>query len=571
MLFGLMFCTALAEVTSLGAVVPFLGVLSAPDHAVGQPIIAKCISLLRLSTDAQQLRWQLTLLFCGAAIIAGLMRFALIYVTARVNFGMAHELGAEVFRRSLYQSYEVHVQRNSSEIVGAISKVSVVAWAISSLINALSASVMALAVIATLILIDPVISVCTLGGIGVIYGIVSLFTRKQLSRNSTTINDAHNKKVQTVQEGMGSVRDIILDQSQHIFADRFDRIDKKMREAQASNAIIGPSPRFGVEALGMVLIACLAYYLTGRDGNLAAALPILGALALGAQRLMPMIQLVYTGLTYLIGNRAVISDVAALLKQPIAREFELAQAIFPFRFSLELTNVNYRYTPDLPEVLRDVSLEITRGSIVGFAGETGSGKSTLLDLIMGLLQPTSGQFKVDGVPVEGASRLGWQNNIAHVPQSIFLLDASFAENIAFGVPQHEINMERVKQAASQAHIANFVERTEIGYSSLVGERGVRLSGGQRQRIGIARALYKNSPVLILDEATNALDEETEAAVMDSLLSQNPDLTILMIAHRLSTLQKCDFIIKIAEGRIESVQYSAKAHQNIEFAKHRTKK
>ena len=559
-LFVLMIFSALAEVVSLGAVVPFLSILSDPAKAVEQPFISNCISLLGLENEPEQLRWQLTVVFCSAAIIAGLTRFILIYTTARVNFGMVHELGAEVFRRTLYQSYDVHVKRNSSEIVGAIGKVDVVAWAVSFLMSAISAAVMSLAIIATLIFIDPLVSVGVLGGIGLVYGVVSIFTRKALNRNSKIINESHGSKIRTVQEGMGSVRDIILDQSQTLFAERFNQIDRTMRRSQASNAIIGPSPRFGVEALGMVLIASLAYFLTTRDGNLASALPILGALALGAQRLMPLVQLVYRGITYLIGNQSVISDVALLLKQPIAEEFEMVSQMLPFKSSIELSNIAFQYAVDCPSVLENVSLLIPKSTIVGFVGETGSGKSTLLDLIMGLLTPTSGEFKVDGVPVVGISRLNWQQNIAHVPQEIFLRDASFAENIAFGVPKEKIDFERVRRAALQAKIADFIEGTDAGYNGMVGERGVRISGGQRQRIGIARAIYKNSPVLVLDEATSALDSETERAVIDSVLSLNPNLTVLMIAHRLSTLEECDFIVTVDNGRIESVSNVNKESQ-----------
>ena len=551
-LFFLMMLTAVAEVVSLSAVVPFLGILSDPSSATTQPSVASCVELLGLSKDSATLRRELTILFCVAAVVAGLMRFALIYVAARVNYGTVHELGAEVFRRTLYQTYDVHVKRNSSEIIGAIGKVDVVAWGISFFVKSLSAALMALSIVATLILIDPVVSICVLGGVGAVYVLVSIVTRKQLDKNSQVINESYGGRVQAVQEGLGSVRDMILDHSQTIFAARFNQIDKLMRQSQASNAIIGPSPRFGVEALGMILIATLAYQLTLRDGDLMTSLPMLGALALGAQRLMPLVQQMYRGVVYLVGNREVMADVGVLLAQPVAKELESEAEVVPFVTEIRLDNIRFRYADESPEVLAGVSLVIPKGACVGFVGETGSGKSTLLDIVMGLLSPTDGDFTVDGDEISGARRHGWQKNIAHVPQTIFLLDASFAENIAIGTAKDKIDLGRVKLAAEKAQISSFIEQSSEGYFGMVGERGVRLSGGQRQRIGLARAIYKKAPVLILDEATSALDQNTESAVMEAVLGLGKDLTVLMIAHRLSTLDECDFIVALENGTIKSI-------------------
>ena len=552
LLFALMILSAMAEVVSLGAVIPFLGILSDPEQAIQQPLVSKLIDWFGLGSG-NELRFQLTALFTTTAIIAGLVRFVLIYVTARVNFGMVHEIGSEVYRRTLCQPYSIHIQRNSSEIIGAIGKVDVVHGTTMSLLTMTSSILMAVSIVATLIYIDPLVSLAALIGLGAIYTVISLATRKRLNRNSRVINQAYGSRVKTIQEGMGGVRDIILDHSQGIFAEQFDRVDWPMRKAQASTSIIDSSPRFGIEALGMVLIASLAYALTIRDGTLASVLPVLGALALGAQRLMPLIQGIYRSFVFLAGNQKVSHEVAKLLQQPIAKELETAVELRPFKDIIELANVSFRYQPESPEVLKNLSLTIPKGSRVGFVGETGCGKSTLIDLIMGLLQPTTGRFLVDGAEIDGAARLGWQQNIAHVPQSIFLRDASFVENIAFGVPKAIIDLERVKTAAAQSQIADFIEKGPQGYAGIVGERGVRLSGGQRQRIGIARALYKNSQVLILDEATSALDAATEAAVIKSVLSTNPELTVLMIAHRLSTLDECDFIVKIQDGQVESTQ------------------
>jgi ATP-binding cassette subfamily B protein len=301
----------------------------------------------------------------------------------------------------------------------------------------------------------------------------------------------------------------------------------------------------------MVLIALLAYYLTATRGGVAGAIPVLGALALGAQRLMPLMQQTYQGWVFVTSHRQVLMDVVSLLQQPVPNETQVHVSPLPFEREIRLEQVSFRYQPDLPLVLQGIDIAIPLGARVGFAGTTGSGKSTLIDLLMGLLQPSTGQIRVDGTPLTGTMRLAWQRNIAHVPQAIFLADESFAENIAFGVPAKDIDLARVRRAAQQAQIADFIESSTKGYASMVGERGVRLSGGQRQRIGIARALYKQAKVLVFDEATSALDSDTEASVMQAIEGLGREFTIVLIAHRLTTLQGCDIIYRLDKGRVAS--------------------
>lgn len=545
--------TAVAEVVSLGSVIPFLTVLADPNAILKIDTVQNLLQWLNISTDQQSLRLTFTIIFSITALVAGLMRFSLIYCSSKVNFGTAHELGKEVFRRTLLQSYSLHISRNSSEIIAGLGKVSIVAWAIAFGINSLSATIMAAAILSILIYSDPFVSLVVLGWIGLVYGTVSIITRKKLQNNSKTINASSNQKVQTIQEALGSFRDIVLDQSEQLFYEKFRIADKQMRDAEATNAIIGPSPRFGVEAMGMVLIAGVAFFLTQRDGSLATAIPVLGVLVLGAQRLMPLIQQIYRGFVYYLANRASIDDVCRLLKLPIDEERTANHTPMPFREFIRLEEISFEYHETGPRVLNRVSLEIPKGSKVGFVGETGSGKSTLLDLIMGLLNPTKGTFSIDGVKLDAGNMLDWQKNISHVPQTIFLSDTTFAENIAFGVAKSEIDLERVKFSAKQAMIASFIESSKNGYWGNVGERGIRLSGGQRQRIGIARALYKNAPVLVLDEATSALDSKTEKAVVESILSNCPGVTILMIAHRTSTLDDCDFVVALNAGSITEIR------------------
>jgi ABC-type multidrug transport system fused ATPase/permease subunit len=302
--------------------------------------------------------------------------------------------------------------------------------------------------------------------------------------------------------------------------------------------------------LGITLIAALAYGLSNQSGGIAIALPTLGALALGTQRLLPALQQAYNAWSGIVGNQASLVDTIELLDQPLPAE-ALRTDIVPLHFQdfMCFNNVRFRYSSEGPWVLDGLNLTIPKGARVGFVGSTGSGKSTTLDLLMGLLYPAEGEFLVDGQPVGEKNARAWQQTIAHVPQSIFLADSTIAENIGFGVPLESIDMERVRQAAGRAQIADFIEKQPEGYNAFVGERGICLSGGQRQRIGIARALYKQASVLVFDEATSALDNATEQSVMKALEGLSSNLTILLIAHRLTTVQSCDIIVELEHGKV----------------------
>jgi ATP-binding cassette subfamily B protein len=415
----------------------------------------------------------------------------------------------------------------------------------------ISSAVILLAVIVTLLAIQPVIAVAAFFGFGLIYAGVVSATRRRIAHNSHIIATQQGRVTKAIQEGLGGIRDVLIDGTQPVYAKLYKDAFLPWQRASASNQVVAASPRFGVEALGMVLLAVLAYVLAvagGAAGGETNAIPVLGSLALGAQRLLPVLQQIYNAYITIKGNQASIQDALELLDQPMP-EHAYAPPAMPMAFntSITLKDLGFRYSPQGPWVLRHLDLEIPKGSRVGFVGVTGSGKSTLLDLVMGLLAPSEGALLIDNAAITPQNTRAWQAHISHVPQAIFLSDASIAENITFGVPPDQIDLHRVKQAAEQAQIAQTIASWRNGYGTLVGERGVRLSGGQRQRIGIARALYRQANVIIFDEATSALDNETEAAVMQAVETLGRDITILVIAHRLTTLTNCDRIVEL--GRL----------------------
>ena len=548
----LMLFTSIAEVISIGAVVPFLGVLANPEtvfnHELAQPLIGQAGI-----TSPVQLLLPLTVAFSAAALLAGIMRIVLIWAQIRLENAIGADLSYQIYQRTLFQPYLVHVTRNSSGVIAGVSVKAnqVVSNVISPVLVLIGVAVMLMMILATLIKLEPVLSTSIMMGFTMVYGFFIVLTKTRLKINSHRISSQTNQVLKSLQEGLGGIRDVLIDGTQTIYCRTFRRADVALRRANGNNQIMGQIPRFGVEALGMVLIAGVAYILgIGKDG-LIGVLPMLGALAIGAQRMLPMLQQAYSSWSSIRGADAILRDVLELLEQPIPKcaEGPTIQTI-PFQKKITINHLCFRYINDAPWVLRGVDLEILRGTRTGFIGTTGSGKSTLLDVIMGLLPPTEGALKIDDCEVTNQNHRAWQSRIAHIPQSIFLSDASIAQNIAFGIPEDQIDLQRVKKAAQQAQIAETVEAWNKQYQTMVGERGVRLSGGQRQRIGIARALYKQADVLILDEATSALDNATEKAVMDAIHNAHDDITILMVAHRLSTLEGCDTIVELENGTIK---------------------
>jgi ABC-type multidrug transport system fused ATPase/permease subunit len=550
LLMGLSLVSAFAEVASLSAVLPFLGVLVAPEQVFGHPVVAD-VALAWGFTSADQLVLPLTVAFAAAALMAGIIRILLLWASTRLAVSTGADLSLEVYRRTLYQPYRVHVARNSSEVISGITnKVNrVVFGVVLPLLTLVGSTVLLVAIILTLIAIDPKVAFAASAGFGVSYALITWSFRRRLLINSERIAYEQTNVIKALQEGLGGIRDVLLDGTQPAYCDIYRQADQPLRRADGNNVFIGGCPRFAMEALGMVLIAALAYALSRQVGGIATALPVLGALALGAQRLLPNLQQIYNAWASIAGSHASLVDTLELLEQPLPAEM-LKPVPTPllFKKDIQFRDVCFRYSGDGPLVLDGFSLVIAKGSRVGFVGSTGSGKSTTLDLLMGLLTPTEGELLVDGQLISASQLRSWQRNIAHVPQSIYLADATLAENIAFGVPLDNIDLVRVQQAARQAQIADFIESIPGGYQAHVGERGTRLSGGQRQRVGIARALYRRASVLVFDEATSALDNVTEQAVMDAIEGLG-NVTILLIAHRLTTVRRCDSIVELEHGRV----------------------
>jgi len=549
----MMIVASFAEVVSIGAVLPFLTVLTNPERLYDYAITESIVNYLNVEKP-EGLLLPLTVMFSLAALLSGGMRLLLLWTQTRLSHLVGADLSISIYRRTLYQPYSVHVSRNSGEVIAGVSQKAneVVHLILLPALIVISSSVMIVAILFALFLINPLIAAATFLGFGIIYAAIIISTKRIVKRNSQSIADKQNEVIKALNEGLGGIRDVLIDGTQELYCKVFRNAEIPLRRSRASIQIISGSPRFGIEALGMILLAWIAYSLTDGEGQFTNSIPVLGALALGAQRLLPALQQAYASLTLIRGGQASLSDALKLLDQPIHAYIEKPVTPVNFKNTIQFEGVGFKYNLEGLDILKSVNLTVSKGERVGFIGTTGSGKSTLLDIAMGLLYPTEGNLKVDGQDITKINCRGWQSQIAHVPQSIFLADTTIAENIALGVPVKDIDFSRVAEAARKANISGIIESLEDKYQTRVGERGVRLSGGQCQRIGIARALYKNADVIIFDEATSALDVETEQAVMESIDGIGRDVTVLMIAHRLVSLKGCHRVVEIDKGVVKRI-------------------
>jgi len=553
-----MLISSFAEIISLGSVVPFIGVITQPETIFQYTIVAKAAEMFSIE-PTENLVLPLTIIFATSALFSGGVRMLMLWVSIRLANATGADLSIEVYRRTLYQPYSVHIERSSSEIISGITqKIATATGVLRSLVTVVISITLFGSIISTLLFIDHIVAMVSIISFGCFYGVIIYIARRRLLKNSESIAREQTQVVKVLQEGLGGIRDVLLDRAQPLYCATYSKSVQKLQLAESENTYINQAPRYAMETVGMIMIAGLAYFLSYNSGGVAAALPLLGAMALGAQRGLPLMQALYGNWVVVAASNVAIKNVLNLLEQPLPEDIYLPEPnSLKFQNLISLENMSFRYSNSGDWILNGINLTIHKGSRVGFIGSTGSGKSTMFDLIMVLLDPTDGIITVDGKRINDKLKRAWQRTIVHVPQNIFLSDATISENIAFGVPPNQIDNFRVRKSAAKAQIAEFIESHPDGYKAIVGERGIKLSGGQRQRIAIARAFYKEANVLILDEATSALDNTTENAVMKVVDSLSRDMTVLIIAHRLTTLRNCDTIIQLENGKIVSQDFYSK--------------
>lgn len=557
----------LAELVSIGAVVPFFFAVLEPAKTLTFPILGDALRAVG-ATRPDQVMMPMTAMFVVLLLVAAFGRFGLLWLSTRLAYDAGLEIGERAFASAIARPYLAQVRANSAQVLTSITNINnMIIHMIAPLLYGLSGAIVAVFIVLGLVWVEWRIAAMATVTVGGSYLLITMLVKMVDRPLRVRQAIGLSRRVEIIQESLGAIRDVILDQSQRAYAEKFNQNERQLRRAENAFVLVTSTPRLLVETAAMLSIIGIALVTAQGANGLAAALPSLAALALGAQRLLPSMQLAFSGWSQSLSAKSYVDQILDLIELPNEIP-QPAQAVAPLAFArqIRVDTVSFRYGPQAPMAIDAVSFDIPKGSRVAFVGRTGSGKSTMMDLLLGLLPPLQGTIWIDDTALSGATIPAWQRNIAHVPQAIFLSDATIAENIAFGVSAEAIDMDRVRAAARQASIADFIETQADGYKLLVGERGVRLSGGQRQRIGIARALYKNASVLVFDEATSALDTGTEASVMEAIEALSPDLTIIMITHRMSTARFCDAVLRFDEGKLVEVfgpsQIAALASQSL---------
>jgi ABC-type multidrug transport system fused ATPase/permease subunit len=543
---------ALVDLVGVAAVFPFLAVAADPEVARENILLSLLWdwSGIKTTDGFLLLLGGLVLVF----ILAG-MAVKLIgqYRIIRFAYGRSYSLSRRRLQRYLGQPYVWHLSHNSATLGAAILSECdrIVGYALIPALRVLAQVISLLFLVSLLIAVSPSVAFLAAFGIGGTYTLIFLAARRRLTQYGRQQTAANAARYRVTQEAFGGIKDVKLMGLEPYYVDRYETPIRTFVDVQAKSQIIGELPRYLLEAIafgGLVLV--IIGLLVLQDARLADVLPTLGVFGFAVLKIFPSIQQVYQALAQMRVAAPVLSKLYLELAGKEQPALATSSEVSPLTRVLELEDLHFAYPAAGRLALKGLSLSVAANTTVGIVGGTGAGKTTAVDLILGLLSPDSGRITVDGVPLGPVNMRVWQNTVGYVPQQIFLADDSVAANIAFGLPPEARDMAAVERAARLAELHDFVVRDlPQGYDTEVGERGVRLSGGQRQRIGIARALYHDPSVLILDEATSALDNLTERAVMDAVANLAHAKTIIMIAHRLTTVRACDMIFFLENGRL----------------------
>ena len=556
-LVGLMLILGLVEVLGVASIMPFMAVVANPTIIETNVYLSGLYDLLDFrdyETFLVFLGFVVFLILVGSLLFSAFTNWVTFRFTQMCNF----RLSSRLLRHYLHRPYVWFLRQHSADLGKTVlNEVNhVVATVVLPTANVISRSIASAFLFALIVVIDPLVALVAAGTLGGIYAAIFLSVQRYLVWIGMDMYEANAQRFKIAQEGLGGIKEVKVTGLESVYADRYAHFAKRFSQRQATQMIISDVPRYLLEAVAFGgMLGVLLVLLLTRPGGLGAALPLLALFAFAGYRMLPALQQVYVNASAIKFGSRVLDRLHMELCQENEVPAHLAiqntgPGMFPLNQSLELRSVSFSYPEAKCKALDQVSIHIRANTTVGFVGTTGAGKTTLIDIILGLLAPDCGSLIVDGLEVNSANRRSWQASIGYVPQSIFLMDDTLAANIAFGLRPERIHMEAVENAARAAHLHDFVtSQLPDGYLTTIGERGVRLSGGQRQRIGIARALYRDPSVLVLDEATNALDNVTETEVMNAIRQLGHRKTILMVAHRLTTVQHCDCIYLLEHGAV----------------------
>jgi len=549
---------AFSTVSGIAAIAPFFAVLGQPD-LIDHNALLHWAYVHGGFSSKRGFVVALGIGFIAVMLTANLINVLGSLAMSRLALRIGNELQSTLFGEYLSRPYSFHTRANgtmlSNNILHETARVTngILLNAFLLVTNLVTASF----IILSILLLNPMIALAIIAGLAGGYALIYFVLRNRLLQLGQTQSRFAIEQAQILHESFGAIKEIIVLQAQNFFRGRFERASKSFSLAAAHSKVVAQNPRYLMECVAAVGLVGLALVLGGREDGVGPWLGQLTFLAFAAYRLLPILQQVFAASVNIRANRGALGLIAPDLRRartanhtttPANFRTDCASQVHPQR-EIRLEEVSFRYTPDGPWALKGVSLRIPARAAVGIVGVNGSGKTTLVDVIVGLLAPCEGRVEVDGSALDEGNRAAWQSRIAYVPQNMFLLDSSIAQNIALGIPAADINRQRLLEAARLAQLDEFIKTLPAGYDHRVGERGIQLSGGQRQRIGIARALYRAATVLVFDEATNALDGLTEQELMATLGSLRGRYTTILIAHRMTTVRSCDIIFELENGKI----------------------
>ena len=555
LLLGMILVMALLDMIGVASILPFIAVLTNPslvETNIFLNTFFQSLGMFGVETN-QQFLFVLGIAVFILLIFTLLFKALTTYVQVRFIQMREYSIAKRLVESYLNQPYNWFLNRNSSDLGKTIlSEVNyIITGGFSPMFNLIAEGTVAIALLTLLILVDIKLAITVAFTLGLAYSLIYKFSQNFLNHIGQERLKANQSRFKAISEAFGAIKEIKVSGLEQPYTKRFADPAQNMARHQASSNVIRQLPRFAIEAIAFGGMLLLILYLMSNNDTFIDALPVIAVYAFAGYRLMPALQKIFSAFASL---RIVGPALNALYEdQKKLQPFNLNQEkdLLKFNENIALKNIEYQYPNSSRTVLKDINLTIPINSTVGFVGSTGSGKTTTIDLILGLLEAQKGTLEVDGRVINKNNIRAWQRSIGYVPQHIYLADDTVAANIAFGVNSEEIDYRSIEQAAKIANLHEFV-KSELPqqYRTIIGERGIKLSGGQRQRIGIARALYHKPQLLILDEATSALDNLTEKRVMNAVYGLSKDITTILIAHRLSTVKKCDTIFLIEEGKIK---------------------
>lgn len=561
------------EVISIGMIIPLITVLVEPTKLLEYQIVLDVYKIFSFTSNEELVSFVI-IGFIIMTIFSTFVRIITIKISADFSFMLGHKISIITYKKILFRPFIRHKNMNSSDDISKlVAKIdTVIKSLIFPMIMLINAIIMFSFISVIFLFIEFLLTISIIFGLVLIYLMVTLYFKNKLMVNSNDISSMQNKQIQNIQESLGSIRDIIINNSYSYFLSIYESVDKKLRSRQASNIIVAQAPKYFIETLSIIFIIFIAYYFVYINNYIdkTLILPIFITVAIALQRILPIAQQAYRSWASIEGNKKALTDVLEVL------DYEYDNNIFGnkninFNNKIEIKNLKFYYHDNSNLILDDISFSISKGEVIGFIGSTGSGKSTLVDIIIGLIEPKSGGIYVDDKKLTNDYLYSWYQKISHVPQNIYILDNNIYENIAIGDGVEDFDYEKIKQASILACADDFIDKKENKYYEILGESGSKLSGGQKQRIGIARAFYRDSEIIIFDEATSALDNETEDKIMEHIKIFHKKKTILMVAHRLTTLRYCDKIIELENGKIKSISsYSEMIINKTEGIKHERK-